>query len=66
MFSEYENETKIKPPEVFVLSSGEITPFRLSISPKQDKDKGWFIDGKESGEIELSHARDLLDEANTE
>lgn len=65
MFAEYEKEKKIKPPELFVLSSGEITPFRLSISPIQDKDKGWFIDGKESGEIELYHARDLLDEANT-
>lgn len=53
MFSEYETEKQIKPPQLFVLSSGELTPFQLSFSPMDNPRLGWLVDVKESGEIAL-------------
>ncbi|MDB1122499.1 type II secretion system minor pseudopilin GspH [Vibrio algarum] len=65
MFAELESENKIKPPQLFVLSSGEMTPFRLSIFSVEDKDNGWVVDVKESGSIDLIHAQDIQNENDT-
>lgn len=65
MFAELESENKIKPPQLFVLSSGEMTPFRLSIFSVEDKDNDWVVDVKESGSIDLIHAQDIQNENDT-
>jgi general secretion pathway protein H len=55
MFSELEEEKTVKPPQVFVLGSGEITPFSLSILPKERAKAAqrWQVLVKESGVIRL-------------
>ena len=54
MFADLEEEEKLKPPQIFVLSSGEITPFDLMVFPKgQAEERGWRIVVKESGLIKL-------------
>ncbi|WED21929.1 GspH/FimT family pseudopilin [Vibrio sp. JC009] len=55
MFAEFKEEKKEKPPQVFVLSSGEITPFNLSIqaqSVKREED-AWRVIALETGEVKL-------------
>lgn len=61
-FADFDKEKKIKPPQLFVLSSGEMTPFRLSIFSEEDKYNGWVVDVKESGSIDLVHAKETQDE----
>lgn len=58
MFAEYEDEKKVKPPQLFVLSSGEITPFHLSIYPKDELEKTWSVYVKESGAILLTDTKE--------
>ncbi len=55
MFAEYEDEDKVKPPQVFVFSSAELTPFTLSFFPSNGDafSDGWRVVGKESGQILL-------------
>ena len=57
MFAEVEDKKKkkVKPPQVFILSSAEITPFTLSFFPEEGDafNDGWRIIGKETGEIKL-------------
>ncbi|MEL7324415.1 MAG: prepilin-type N-terminal cleavage/methylation domain-containing protein [Pseudomonadota bacterium] len=57
MFAELEDKKKkkVKPPQVFILSSSEITPFTLSFFPEEGDafNDGWRIIGKETGEIRL-------------
>ena len=57
MFAELEDKKKkkVKPPQVFILSSAEITPFTLSFFPEEGDafSDGWRIIGKETGEIRL-------------
>ncbi len=55
MFAEQEEEKRIKPPQVFVFSSAELTPFTLSFFPKNGEafNDGWRVVGKESGQILL-------------
>ncbi|WP_375752158.1 type II secretion system minor pseudopilin GspH [Vibrio sp. HN007] len=56
MFAELEKEKKQqKPPQVFVLSSGEITPFSLGFGfdDKKDIEQKWRVKTLESGVIEL-------------
>lgn len=56
MFADLEKEKKQqKPPQVFVLSSGEITPFSLSFSADEKKQnlETWRVYALESGVIEL-------------
>ncbi len=55
MFAEFEDEKekKRKPPQVFVLSSGELTPFVVSFYPENEdaRDDGWRVRVKDSGEV---------------
>ncbi len=55
MFAEEEDEKKIKPPQVFIFSSAEVTPFTLSFFPQNGDafNDGWRVIGKESGQILL-------------
>lgn len=54
MFAEEKSGDKQKPPQVFILSSGEVTPFLLSIHPAHlSKDEGWRIAARDNGEIQL-------------
>ncbi len=55
MFAEQEDEKHVKPPQVFVFSSAELTPFTLSFFPKNGDafSDGWRVVGKESGQILL-------------
>ncbi|MDV7104150.1 type II secretion system minor pseudopilin GspH [Vibrio sp. TH_r3] len=62
MFSEEEEKQKIASPQLFVLSSGEVTPFQLLISANEDRDNGWLVDVKESGLIALVHTSELESE----
>lgn len=53
-FSEQEQKT-LPPPQVFIMSSGEITPFSIAIYPRHrsaEKD-AWQIVAKENGQILL-------------
>lgn len=62
MFSEYEEEDKIEPPELLVLSSGEVTPFSVSIYPEGNRENGWLVDVQESGVIRLLRVIDFENE----
>ncbi|MGR5235859.1 prepilin-type N-terminal cleavage/methylation domain-containing protein [Vibrio alfacsensis] len=56
MFAEEESEEKkVKPPQVFIFSSAELTPFILSFFPQNEDafNDGWRVIGKETGEILL-------------
>ncbi|HHX8303947.1 TPA: prepilin-type N-terminal cleavage/methylation domain-containing protein [Vibrio diabolicus] len=56
MFAEEEDdEKKVKPPQVFIFSSAEVTPFTLSFFPQNGDafNDGWRVIGKESGQILL-------------
>lgn len=55
MFTEEEDEKKIEPPQVFIFSSAEVTPFTLSFFPQNGDafNDGWRVIGKESGQILL-------------
>lgn len=54
MFAEEKEQEKQRPPQVFILSSGELTPFVLSIYPNtQDAEQGWRVIVKDNGEIKL-------------
>ncbi|MGI2936933.1 prepilin-type N-terminal cleavage/methylation domain-containing protein [Vibrio diabolicus] len=56
MFAEEDDdEKKVKPPQVFIFSSAEVTPFTLSFFPQNGDafNDGWRVIGKESGQILL-------------
>ncbi|PFG45566.1 general secretion pathway protein H [Vibrio sp. ES.051] len=55
MFVEEDEEKQIKPPQVFIFSSAEVTPFTLSFFPQNSDafNDGWRVVGKESGQILL-------------
>lgn len=59
MFAEYEEKKKEKPPQLFVLSSGEMTPFTLDVFVRRDRDNGWAVRVKESGTVSLMTRREL-------
>ncbi|PWY28432.1 type II secretion system protein GspH [Vibrio vulnificus] len=55
MFADEEKEKKQRPPQIFFLSSGELTPFSLSFYP-DDQDateNGWRVRAKDTGQIIL-------------
>ncbi len=65
MFAELEEEERIRPPQLLVLSSGEMTPFQLSFMPQESvetDEEGWLVNVQESGVIELLKLSDV-DEA---
>lgn len=54
MFAALEQEKSLKPAQLLVMSSGEITPFRLTIYPEgETEEQGWQIVAKESGQVLL-------------
>lgn len=53
MFAELDEKTQSLPPQVFVLSSGEVTPFSVTISAESQPESLWTIEAKENGEITL-------------
>lgn len=70
MFAEEDDEKnkKVKPPQVFVFSSAELTPFTLSFFPENGDtlNDGWRIIGKETGEIKLlAPGEEAEDDDNT-
>ncbi|GEM75866.1 prepilin-type N-terminal cleavage/methylation domain-containing protein [Vibrio sagamiensis] len=55
-FAEEDKKKKqVKPPQVFILSSSEVTPFTLSFYPSDGDifNDGWRVIGKDTGEILL-------------
>ncbi|MBW3697646.1 prepilin-type N-terminal cleavage/methylation domain-containing protein [Vibrio sp. T187] len=55
MFADLEEDKKPKPPQLFILSSAEITPFSLSFYPNvgDEIQDGWRIKVSDSGVIKL-------------
>lgn len=53
MFADLDDKDKVLPPQVFVLSSGEVTPFYLDVLPSSERQNQWQIRAKENGEIVL-------------
>ncbi len=50
----FEEKKQEKPPQVFILSSGEMTPFVLSIHPKNEKiERSWRVIVKDNGQVRL-------------
>jgi len=61
-FADENEQKKQLPPQVFILSSGELTPFVLSIHlNQQDAEQGWRVVVKENGEITLFAPGDAID-----
>ena len=55
MFAELEKEKVLPPPQIFIVSSGEVTPFSLSIHSqgKSEPVDAWRVVAKENGQIIL-------------
>ena len=53
MFSEVEDEKKVPTPQVFIMSSGELTPFSIAIYPQNlsVEQDAWQVVAKENGQI---------------
>ncbi len=66
MFSELEEERKVLPPQAFIMSSGEVTPFSIAIYPQHlsiERD-AWHVVAKENGEIIVLAPGESDDEEN--
>lgn len=54
MFADKKEEKQEPPPQLFVLSSGEVTPFVLNVFPKgQPRDEQWRVEAQENGTLRL-------------
>lgn len=54
MFREQDGEQKQRPPQVFILSSGELTPFTLDIYVQNESvERGWQVQVQDNGQITL-------------
>ena len=55
MFAEFEEEKKLPPPQLFIMSSGEVTPFVISLYPERGsiESDSWQVVAKENGQIVL-------------
>ncbi|QXO17540.1 MULTISPECIES: type II secretion system minor pseudopilin GspH [Vibrio] len=54
MFAEQDGEHKQRPPQVFILSSGELTPFTLDIYVQNASvERGWQVQVQDNGQITL-------------
>jgi len=66
MFADLEEDKKPIPPQVMVLSSGEVTPFVVTLFPGNERsnldDKTWEVKVDESGVIHLFAPGDERDE----
>lgn len=61
MFADEEENKQVDPPQVFVLSSGEVTPFSLDFYVKSEEETRWQVLVQENGEIQLRSPLDLAD-----
>ncbi|HCM0978727.1 type II secretion system minor pseudopilin GspH [Vibrio parahaemolyticus] len=69
MFADETEEKKVKPPQVFIFSSAEVTPFTLSFFPQKGDvfNDGWRVIGKESGQILLvAPGEEVEEDANAQ
>ncbi|MBE5178268.1 type II secretion system protein GspH, partial [Vibrio parahaemolyticus] len=69
MFADETEEKKVKPPQVFIFSSAEVTPFTLSFFPQKAYafNDGWRVIGKESGQILLvAPGEEVEEDANAQ
>ncbi|HHK8464560.1 type II secretion system minor pseudopilin GspH [Vibrio parahaemolyticus] len=69
MFADETEEKKVKPPQVFIFSSAEVTPFTLSFFPQTGDafNDGWRVIGKESGQILLvAPGEEVEEDANAQ
>ncbi|MDP5255218.1 MULTISPECIES: type II secretion system minor pseudopilin GspH [unclassified Vibrio] len=58
-FSTQESAQKKVEPQLYFLSSGEVTPFSISVYPSdQASHQGWSVGAKANGELYLSRAED--------
>jgi general secretion pathway protein H len=65
MFAEYKEEKKLRPPQVFIVSSGEVTPFSVAVYPEQgdEEQDAWKVVAKENGQIVLLAPGESEDES---
>lgn len=65
MFAEFEEKKTLPPPQIFIVASGEVTPFTIAIYPKKDKTKqdAWHVVAKENGQILLLAPGELDEDA---
>lgn len=56
---------KLPPPQIFIVSSGEVTPFTVSIYPQKgdEEQDAWKVTAKENGQIVLLAPGESLDES---
>ena len=55
MFADVEEQKVLPAPQVFLMSSGEVTPFSIAIYPKGENPEkaAWSLVAKENGEVKL-------------
>lgn len=55
MFAELEEDKVLATPQVFMMSSGEVTPFSIAIYPSESDvaETAWYVVAKENGQIAL-------------
>lgn len=55
MFAEQSDPNNLPKPQIFIMSSGEVTPFSVAIYPQQgdSEQDGWRVVAKENGQILL-------------
>ncbi|MBU2896803.1 type II secretion system minor pseudopilin GspH [Vibrio hepatarius] len=65
MFEDLFEKKKLPPPQVFIVSSGEVTPFTISIYPRQGdvEQDAWKVVAKENGQVVLLVPGESLDES---
>ncbi|NVD05326.1 type II secretion system protein GspH [Vibrio sp. JPW-9-11-11] len=65
MFAEQDESQRLPDPQIFIMSSGEVTPFSLAIYPQQGNSEqdAWHVVAKENGQL-LLLAPGEADEAN--
>lgn len=59
-----EDEKPIPPPQVFILSSGDITPFSIQFWADSTPDSLWLVETSEDGILQIQTPSDQNDEAN--
>lgn len=64
MFAEFDEQTSLPPPQVFIMSSGEVTPFSVILAPHNSKSEqqAWRVAAEENGLIKLLKPGEVSDE----